>query len=74
MSFYFSTTPGANPSIFSMSSRDFVSINIIPQPIDYIEYIDFMRANDLSFLNSPVAGEGWISTGWDTYHAWEDGR
>merc|ERR1719242_1358430 len=70
----FSTTPGANPSIFSMSSRDFVSINIIPQPIDYIEYTDFMRANDLSFLNSPVAGEGWISTGWDTYHAWEDGR
>jgi len=57
-----------------MSSRDFVSINIIPQPIDYIEYTDFMRANDLSFLNSPVAGEGWISTGWDTYHAWEDGR
>ena len=70
----FSTIPGEDPAIFSISSKDFVSVDIIPQDNNYVEYIDFMRENDLAFLNSPVAGEGWISTGWDTYHSWEDGR
>ena len=72
--FLFSTTPGEDPAIFSISSKDFISIDIIPQPNEYVEYTDFMRTNSLAFMNSPVTGEGYISTGWDTYHSWEDGR
>ena len=47
---------------------------MIAQPNHYVEYSDFMRENDLVFMNSPVAGEAYISTAWDTYHNWEDGR
>ena len=72
--YLFSTKPGEDPAIFAISSRDFISIEMIPQPNNYVEYKEFMRANEIVFSNSPVEGEGYISTGWDTYHAWEDGR
>ena len=64
------------PKIFLRKNKveDFESVEMISQPRGYVEYSDFMRENSLVFMNSPVAGEAYITTGWNDYHNWEDGR
>ena len=71
---FFSTMRGDDPSIFSVSSNEFSTLEIIPRPNGYVNYDDFLRKNNFVLSNSPVDGECYILTAWDTYHLWEDGR
>ena len=71
---FFSTMRGEDPSIFSISSNEFSTLEIIPRPNGYVNYDDFLRKNNFVLSNSPVNGECYILTAWDTYHLWEDGR
>jgi len=70
----FSVTPGDNPAIFDLSTATIETIFIEEQPEDLVDYKFYMREHGHVFHNTPVEGEIWISSAWDSYHRWEDGR
>jgi len=70
----FSTTPGADNSVFSVSSEDITKIELVARAVDQVEYRTYMRTHGHVFSQVPVEGEVWVSCGWGGYHTWEDGR
>jgi len=70
----FSTNPGDDNAIFSLSSSVITSIHLMDQPPTMQEYRAYVRTHGHVFSNVPVEGEVWISNAWGGYHAWEDGR
>merc|ERR1711936_403959 len=71
----FSVQPGADNSIFSVSTLDIASIRLRGnQPPNQVEYRAYLRQHGYTFTEVPVEGEIWISGGWSGYHTWEDGR
>ena len=70
----FSTTPGDSAAMFSLSSRDILAISMVAAPVGAVEYRTYMRQRGHVFTYVPTEGEVWVSTGWDKYHLWEDGR
>merc|ERR1719210_1280414 len=70
----FSTTPGDSPAIFSLSNQVIASISLVGAPEGSVEYRMYMRQHGHVFSEVPTEGEVWISTSWDKYHPWEDGR
>ena len=57
-----------------MSTADILTVTLRDQPTNLVEYKMYMRQHHHVFHNVPVEGEVWISSAWDSYHAWEDGR
>merc|ERR1719510_2097261 len=47
---------------------------MVAAPEGAVEYRLYMRQHGHVFSYVPTEGEVWISTGWDKYHQWEDGR
>lgn len=70
----FSTNPGDSAAMFSLSSRDILAISMMAAPVGAVEYRTYMRQHGHVFTYVPTEGEVWVSTGWDKYHLWEDGR
>jgi len=70
----FSTKPGDSPAIFSLSNQVIASISLVGAPEGSVEYRMYMRQHGHVFSEVPTEGEVWISTSWDKYHPWEDGR
>jgi len=70
----FSTTPGDQAAIFSLSNREIASISLVTAPEGAVEYRQYSRQHGHVFSEVPTEGEVWISTSWDKYHPWEDGR
>jgi len=70
----FSVEAGQDPAIYSMSSSSIVSITLIGQPTNLVQYQLYMRQHGHVFHNTPVEGESWILKAWESYHLWEDGR
>jgi len=70
----FSTSPGESNSVFTLSSANILTITLVEQPVDTVEYRIYLREHGHVFSHVPVEGEVWISRAWDSYHLWEDGR
>jgi len=70
----FSTSPGESNSVFTLSSANILTITLVEQPVDTVEYRIYVREHGHVFSHVPVEGEVWISRAWDSYHLWEDGR
>lgn len=70
----FSTSPGELNSVFTLSSANILTITLVEQPVDTVEYRIYLREHGHVFSHVPVEGEVWISRAWDSYHLWEDGR
>ena len=43
--FLFSTTPGADNSVFSVSSEDITKIELVARAVDQVEYRTYMRTH-----------------------------
>jgi len=70
----FSTSPGESNSVFTLSSANILTITLVEQPVETVEYRIYVREHGHVFSHVPVEGEVWISRAWDSYHLWEDGR
>lgn len=70
----FSVEPGQDPAIFTLSSRDILSIEVMAQPRGLVEYREYMRGHGYTYHIVPLEVETYIAEAWTTYHSWEDGR
>merc|ERR1712241_1361166 len=58
----FSTRPGDQAAIFSLSNREIASISLVTAPEGAVEYRQYSRQHGHVFSEVPTEGEVWIST------------
>ena len=61
-------------AIFSVNTDEIASIIIVALPVGQITYANYMRSQRITVHSQPMQDEMWCSTGFQSYHAWEDGR
>lgn len=71
----FATSFDSPNAVFTVSTETIQSIKIVPlKEANSISYRQYMRNHKLTINKQPIEGETWISTAWESYHRWEDGR
>ena len=61
-------------AIFSVNTDEIVSIHVVEPPVGQIAYANYMRSQRITIHSQPMQDEMWCSTGFQSYHTWEDGR